>query len=117
MRVAKTLAILTLGCVLVLWALGAFVQNPPLPRLVANMTGDFYGDDPEFRRRVAAAYPSPVSLVDLTKDLTQQGYLIEGNTAVFFENYFSCRNEWAISWQVQGANAVHISGSYTLACL
>jgi hypothetical protein len=102
---------------LLLWALGAFVEKPPLPRLVANMTGDFYGDDPEFEGRVATAYPSAVPLAALTKDLSDQGFTVEGNTAVFFENFFSCRSEWAISWQVQGENAIHIYGSYTLACL
>ena len=117
MRAALTLAILTLGCVLVLWALGAFVDKPTLPRLVANMTGDFFGDDTEFQRRVAAAYPSPVSLATLTKDLSDQGFTIEDDAAVFEDSDIACRYIWTIYWQVEDDNAKQINGSYFLACL
>jgi hypothetical protein len=117
MRAALTLAILTIVCVLVLWALGAFVDKLPLPRLVDNMTGDFYGDDPEFQHRVAAAYPSPVSLATLTKDLSDQGFTIEDDAAVFEDSDIACRYTWTIYWQVKDENAKQIKGSYSLACL
>jgi hypothetical protein len=116
MRAALTLAILTLVCVLVSWAFGAFVEKPPLPRLVANMTGDFYGDDPEFQRRVAAAYPSPVSLDVLTKDLSDQGYILGERTAVHEERFLGCRDVWTISWQVAGEQASQIQGKFEHIC-
>lgn len=115
MRIWKTLAVLALGCVLVLWALNAFVNKPPLPRLVDNTTGDFYGDDPEFQRRVTAAYPSPVSLDVLTIYLTDQGFqidpsLADGRIAILERGDFPCRYTWAISWQIEGDNASRING-------
>ena len=116
MRAALTLAILSLGCIWVLWALGAFVDKPPLPRLVANMTGDFYGDDPEFQRRVAVAYPTPVSLAALTKDLSDQGYILDERTAVYAERFLGCRDLWTISWHVAGDQASQIQGSFEHIC-
>ena len=112
----KSLAVLALGIVLALWALGAFVDNPPLPKLVASMTGDFYGNDPEFPRRVTAAYPTSVSLAVMTKNLSDQGYIIKENTAVFEEDFFACRSTWTIYWQVEGDKATRINGGDDLAC-
>jgi hypothetical protein len=108
---------LALGGILTLWALGAFVGKPPLPTLVVRLTADFYGNDPAFQRRVTTAYPAPVSLASLTKDLSGQGYVIAGNTATFEDSDFACRYKWAISWQVEGNRATRINGAYSFICL
>jgi hypothetical protein len=117
MPILKSLAVLALGVILALWVLGAFEDKPPLPKLVANMAGDFYGDDPEFQRRVTAAYPSPLPLAALTKDLSDQGFTIEDDAAVFDDSDIACQCTWTIYWQVEDDNATQIKGSYSVPCL
>ena len=116
MRLWNVMAVLVLGLMVALWALDTFVENSPLPKLVGNMTGDFYGDDPEFQQRVSAAYPAPYSLAILTKDLAEQGFTIEGRTAVFETNDIPCRYTWAIIWQVEGDKATRIRGEFIPTC-
>jgi hypothetical protein len=111
------MAIPALCFILALWAFGAVFDNPPLPRLVANMSGDFYGDDFEFKRRVRSAYLSPVSLATLTIGLAEQGYVIERKSAVFETSDFACRYTWSISWQVEGDKATRINGMFIPTCL
>ena len=117
MRALTSLAFLALGSVLAMWALGVFDDKPPLPRLVANMTGDFYGDDAEFKDRVAATYPSPVFLATLIRDLSEQGFVIQADEASFEDSDIACRYIWRIVWRAEGANATNIKGRYPLTCL
>ena len=117
MRIWQTLAVLVLGLTVTLWALDTFFETPPLPKLVANMTGEFHDDDPEFSRRVRTAYPAPNSLNILTNDLAEQGYTITGRYAVFEMCEFTCRCTWVIIWPVEGKKATRIRGKFIPTCL
>ena len=105
MRLFETLAVLVFGVMVALWAFDAFFGNPPLPKLVYNRTDEFFGEDQEFQQRVRVAYPAPYSLALLTKDLAEQGFTLDGRSAVPETGAFPCRYTWSIFWQVEGDKA------------
>ena len=113
----KAVAFGLFGLILVVWTFDQFLGGPPLPKLVGNKTGEFFGDDGAFDQRVRAAYPAPYPLTLLTKDLAEQGFAVEGRTAVFEANDFPCRYSSLIFWQIDGDRATRLQGAFIPTCL
>ncbi|MEO9895762.1 MAG: hypothetical protein ABJJ69_15545 [Paracoccaceae bacterium] len=80
----------SLGLLTVIFVGGYLLLFPPLPippETARDLPSNFAEADEEFGRRVAAAYPLPLTVNDLAARLDEQGFSVETAT-----NYAICPN-------------------------
>ncbi|MEM6713109.1 MAG: hypothetical protein AAF590_12625 [Pseudomonadota bacterium] len=77
---------------------------PPLPRppeIGRSLPANLSEANAEFKRRVEAQFPLPMSDDALRAQLTEQGFHVSnGDTvAVFEKRHYPCRLRWSIFWE------------------
>jgi hypothetical protein len=99
------------------------LEGPPLPALVAGLSGNIQAADLEFRKRIRERFPVGSSEIELFQALEQAGFrpgweIGAQRAAYFTQPGFPCARDRWIRWRADDDRIItEIDSGYGTSCL
>ncbi|HUY68623.1 MAG TPA: hypothetical protein VMV79_04920 [Alphaproteobacteria bacterium] len=110
---------ITFVTAVIIWAVNYFFERkpPPLPQLVAGLSGDTTAQSAAFQQRVEDKFPVGTPAGDMTEELAREGFKLTDTAAIFERRILKCEDHWEIDWQASHGDVTWVNTSYYRSCL